>query len=629
MYQYVALYGKKYEAVFGADATTISTIQSSYVDFFKALKLPDLDKSRDPDQRTRIAAVREWLRRRTEWLLIFDNLQEKDYNEWKSFLPGGDTGHILVTTRSEWAAATFTSGSESLCIHLDKLDPASAPNLLLKAALLEKEKDGLMDLATVIVERLWYIPLTIEFVGRGNQSEEKLRSLLNVLADRKLRESLEEKYSQDTGVLAYKSDPTTFLTLYTFEKLTPKTQEIWRVMAFMDPSWYSEYLFHTIRTGDGLPLGYLVSDPQELAAAFEELLGGGIIQRMEGQDGYWTHDLIHEISRVFLRTKDKESEYASFAASWLCAAFPEYRNFGKWDREKAYLKHAEVCVGFADELHLTHAGLQRLLYKASNFARFIGNYRTAERLARRGVDLFKDTDPEVRDVRDLFAAQDSLALALRRQSQYSEATYILEKNLEEETQMLGAKDKDTLNTLNEIGWGMFLAGDAEGAELVLREAMQKRVEVLTESAGPTQHTFQNLAACLTKLHKYKEAEELYRKAEAGHIKLFTEDHHWVQHIRGNIAQLYEADGRLEEAMDVYRGVYNWRRNNSNFGDDHPDTLRIAANLARAYFKLDRREDAASLARRTRVRFERVFGNDHPETKELDILIWEIEKGGQA
>lgn len=225
MYQYVAMYGKKYEAVFGADATTISTIQSSYVDFFKALKLPDLDKSRDPDQRTRIAAVREWLRRRTEWLLIFDNLQEKDYNEWKNFLPGGDTGHILITTRSEWVATTFTSGSESLCMHLDKLDPTSAPNLLLKAALLEKEKDGLMDLATIIVERLWYIPLTIEFVGRGNQSEEKLESLLNVLDDRKLRESLEEKYSQDTGVLAYKSDPTTFLTLYTFEKLTPRPRK--------------------------------------------------------------------------------------------------------------------------------------------------------------------------------------------------------------------------------------------------------------------------------------------------------------------------------------------------------------------------------------------------------------------
>ena len=47
-------------------------------------------------------------------------------------------------------------------------------------------------------------------------------------------------------------------------------------------------------------------------------------------------------------------------------------------------------------------------------------------------------------MRDLFAPQDSLALALRPQPHYSEVTSILEKNLEEETQTLGAKDKDTL-----------------------------------------------------------------------------------------------------------------------------------------------------------------------------------------
>ena len=62
--------------------------------------------------------------------------------------------------------------------------------------------------------------------------------------------------------------------------------------------------------------------------------------------------------------------------------------------------------------------------------------------------------------------------------------------------MLNAKNKDTFNTLNEISWVIFLAGGAEGTKLVLREGTQKRVEVLTECVGPTQHTFQNLAAYL-------------------------------------------------------------------------------------------------------------------------------------
>jgi len=49
-------------------------------------------------------------------------------------------------------------------------------------------------------------------------------------------------------------------------------------------------------------------------------------------------------------------------------------------------------------------GLQRLLYKASNLTRFIGNYRTAEQLTRRKINLFKDINSKVKNVRDLFAA---------------------------------------------------------------------------------------------------------------------------------------------------------------------------------------------------------------------------------
>jgi hypothetical protein len=60
-----------------------------------------------------------------------------------------------------------------------------------------------------------------------------------------------------------------------------------------------------------------------------------------------------------------------------------------------------------------------------------------------------------------------------------------------------------------------------------------------------------LGRILDKVHT-KRLKKLYKKAESEHVKFFTEDR-----------QLYEAEGRLEEAMDVYRGVYNWRRKNSN------------------------------------------------------------------
>ena len=614
---------KRYNTVFLADATSISTLSYEYVDFFKALKLPDL--SNPPDQRTRINSVKDWLRRRKDWLLVFDNLQEADYNEWKAFLPYGDTGHIMITTRSEWVAKTFTGSNDGLCVPVEELDRKSAPSLLLQAALLESRQDKLTDLANSIVEKLWYIPLAIEFVGRGHQSEDLLRTLLAALENTSLRQDLEAKYSSRYGVLEYRDNPTTFLTLYIFEKLTPRTQEVWRVMAFLDPSWYSESLFQYIHAATGIPLGHLVADREQLRAAFEELLSTGIIQQVKGDDGYWTHDLIHEISRVFLRTESIEKDYASFAASWLCSAFPNYQKFGKWHGDRYFLRHAETCVGFAEDMHLRTRDLQRLLFKASNFARFIGNYKAAKALAQRSVDEF---DPAGGENRDLFAARDSIAIALRRESSFSEARIILERNLEEQRLVLGEDDPDTLSTMNEIGYGWFLEGDAERAKPILEEVMERRLRVLGESAGPTQHTFQNLGACLTKLGEYEKAEELYQLARVGHEKLFGENHHWVQHIRGNIAQLQEAQGRLQHAMSGYRGVYEWRRMNSNFKENHPDTLRVAVNLARVYHKMGRDGDALSLCRRIRDSFLRIFGEDHPESKVLDILIYEIEEGRQ-
>lgn len=252
---------------------------------------------------------------------------------------------------------------------------------------------------------------------------------------------------------------------------------------------------------------------------------------------------------------------------------------------REYLKHALTCIGFCEELQIRIPDLQRLYYKSSNYARFIGDYPSAERLGRKAVQL---SEASVGDRRDYFKARDSLALALRRVNKFDEAKGILRESLKQQEQELEKNDPDTLSTLNELGWATYLAGDAEAAEPVLRDAKERREQRLGPKAGVTQHTYQNLAACLTKLEKYEEAEDLYQRAFEGHKELFgTENHHWVQHIKSNIAKLYEAEGRLDEAMDYFRGVKEWREKNENFGPDHPDTLRVSVSLARVYRRVQK------------------------------------------
>lgn len=222
---------------------------------------------------------------------------------------------------------------------------------------------------------------------------------------------------------------------------------------------------------------------------------------------------------------------------------------------------------------------------------------------------------------DWFKARDSFALALRRVSRFDEAIKVMRETLERQEKELEENDPDTLSTLNELGYAMLLKGDAVRAEEILREAKMRREQRLTPKAGLTRHTYQNLAKCLTRLGKYDEAEELYEKAYNGHKAMFgTEDHHWMVHIKGNIAELKEKQGKLEEAMQLFRDVKEWREKDVKFGPEHPDTLRACVSLVMVYYKMGRQDDAMQLALKTRDQYIKAMVAEHHETRELETLI---------
>jgi hypothetical protein len=56
------------------------------------------------------------------------------------------------------------------------------------------------------------------------------------------------------------------------------------------------------------------------------------------------------------------------------------------------------------------------------------------------------------------------------------------------------------------------------------------------------------------------------------------------------------------------------------GDDHPDTLRAALNLAAGLWLLGEHQQARELHEDTVVRYRRVLGDDHPDTlASVDVL----------
>ena len=69
---------------------------SDYANLAQKLQLP---AAAEADRQIIVRAVRTWLSQNSGWLLIFDNAPIPD--DVRSFLPQGQTGPVLITSRNQ------------------------------------------------------------------------------------------------------------------------------------------------------------------------------------------------------------------------------------------------------------------------------------------------------------------------------------------------------------------------------------------------------------------------------------------------------------------------------------------------------------------------------------------------
>lgn len=70
---------------------------SLVTDFTALARELDLPEKGEADQQVVVEAVRRWLRTNGDWLLIFDNAEDEGLIS--DFVPHGDTGHVIITSR--------------------------------------------------------------------------------------------------------------------------------------------------------------------------------------------------------------------------------------------------------------------------------------------------------------------------------------------------------------------------------------------------------------------------------------------------------------------------------------------------------------------------------------------------
>ena len=121
--EYAYRYREEYRSVFWARAASYETLLTDFVELANLLQVPG---SNQQDQQIILATVKRWLERQHGWLLILDNADDLDLVA--DFLPTGDNGSILLTTRS------LATGRIASSIEVEKMGQQEGALLLLRRA---------------------------------------------------------------------------------------------------------------------------------------------------------------------------------------------------------------------------------------------------------------------------------------------------------------------------------------------------------------------------------------------------------------------------------------------------------------------------------------------------------------
>jgi tetratricopeptide (TPR) repeat protein len=683
--EYALRHGAAYDVVWWLRAEDPATMRGDYVELASELGLP----SEQDDQA--IAALRRELRRRRDWLLIFDNAEDPD--ELFPLLPERHSGHVLITSqRQGWPHAETR-----------RLEVLSAD----VAATYLQRKGQVADAGTArdLADALGGLPLAL--VQAASVIADGMRAV----------DYLDLLRRQAPGLFAEGASHDHELTV----------DSTWRVsmdrLAGRSAAAVALFRLAAFLAADAIPLARLTAVPlmpAELAGALANPLqlrqataALGEFSLAETADGLLSiHRLVQAVTRTELG--DGEPHWASIALAAIAAAFPDDEQDPKsWEACEEFLAHALACISHAIRLHvetvvatvqLTNRAARYLLARGrldsadavlrqvsataeqlgrdhlvylsyrNTFGRLLlakGDFPAArtvhEEVYQARAELLGGGDPDtLRAGRDLvevlynqgnwvqaaqlhdrlveeftavlgpddletITAQAYLATILKSAGQYGRALAIEEKVVEARTRALGHDHPDTFLAQDNLVSTLVLLGELKQGRAIGEEVLEAQVRVLGEEHPHTIMSRANLAATLRQLGELERARSMEVEVLEARVRVLGEEHPHTINARANLAATLRKLGELERARSMEVEVLEARVR--VLGEEHPETISTRSNLAATLYELGEFERARSMEVEVLEARVRLLGKDHPSTIEatanLAATLYELGEPERA
>ena len=577
-----------------------------------------------------------------EWLIVFDNADDPSPEVVAKFIPPGNRGNILITSRNRSMGRVISFEN---MFEINEMEESDAIALLLNASHLASLPEH-QEAATKIVTELGCVPLAVDQAGAYIEAgkcdiNEYLRRL-----------SLHRKTLMSDN--AYKGASEYDKTVYGTWELSFKEIEkraegqssaghaqaaqaailILQICAFYHHGDISKKIFQSAAeesakyTADSdskvdvnLPLAITSLDHTLLAIGtdgqwddmtFSEgisvLLSFSLVKRGQSSEMLSVHPLVHCWSRERM-SKAEQQQMCEIGSLILSCAI----TLGDTSQDYAFRRLLFPHIK-ANELHGNQIGLIRQYYddKWDNFSKVLkenGDWNRAEQLEVQVMDMRKELLGEEHP--DTITSIGNLANIYSDQGKWNEAEQLKVHVMGMSKKLLGEEHPDTLIYMENLAITYGDQGRWNEAEQLIVEVMDMRKKLLGEEHPDTLSSMANIAGTYSKQGRWNEAEQLDLHVMDMRKKLLGEEHPDTIRSMANLARTYSDQGRWNEAEQLDVQVMDMRM--KLLDAEHPDILRSMADLASTYSGQGRWNEAEKLQVQVMDMSKKLLGAGHPDT----------------
>ena len=540
----------EYDIVWWVRSEEPATLAADYASLAKALDLPEKEAA---DQEVIIQAVKQWLEQNPKWLLVFDNAKEAI--EVRDYIPRGETGHVLITSRNARWRGTATP------LDVKVLERSESVDLLLKrTGYTDREAAG------ALADALGDLPLALEQAGAymdatGITLSDYL-NMFTVSKNKLLNHAIPSAEYLDTVAT------TLDIVFDEVMQISPSGADLLNLCAFLAPD---DIPVELLNSGvQYLPgsLAAVTADPMAFDNAVDSLRRYSLVEVTAESESISVHRLVHAVTRDRL-DGDELKKWAEAAVHIVDEAFPfDSDDVRTWPVCSRLLPHALAAAEHAEALDVASDSTWRLL--------------------------------------------NQIGLYLQGRAQFAEAKEMYERALAIDESAYGSNHPDVAIRVNNLGSVLQALGDMEGAK-----KMYERALTIDEAAyGPDHPTVairvNNLGGVLKAFGDMEGAKKMYERALTIDEAAYGPDHPSVAIRVNNLGSVLQALGDMEGAKKMYERALTI--DEAAYGPDHPAVAIDVSNLGGVLRDIGDMEVAKKMFERALIIFTEYLGDNHPHTK---------------